>query len=163
MTWSANRVVRKLAGDPDYLTLTLHGKLAAGDICRRRYRGLNTGVELCEVDEDPLKKIKARCVAAAEEGEPARAHHPRSGPRTAGRRVVCRLTARRLRLPRARDDKIPAVARDPWRVEGALRLARMVGHLWTPIFMQPDGQSRADTGAPAILPDARVAAGRRGC
>jgi integrase len=56
------------------LTLTLDGKPAAGDTWRRRRRGLNTAVEyaveLGELEENPLKKIKVRRVAAAEEVDP---------------------------------------------------------------------------------------------
>lgn len=46
------------------LTRTLNAKPADGDTWRRRYLGLNTAVvhavERGELDENPLKKIKAR-------------------------------------------------------------------------------------------------------
>lgn len=56
------------------LTVTLDGRPAAGDTYRRRRRGLNAAVEyaleLGELGENPLKRVKTRRVAAADHVDP---------------------------------------------------------------------------------------------
>ena len=56
------------------LTITLSGQQAAGDTLRRRRRGLNTAVEyaveLGELGENPLKRVKIKRVAAADQVDP---------------------------------------------------------------------------------------------
>jgi integrase len=56
------------------LTLTVEGKAVAGDTFRRRRRGLNTAleyaVELEEISENPLKRLKAKRTATTDRIDP---------------------------------------------------------------------------------------------
>ncbi|MEV5747170.1 tyrosine-type recombinase/integrase [Actinoallomurus sp. NPDC052308] len=56
------------------LTLTMEGRRAAGDTFRRRRRGLNTAleyaVELEEIPDNPLKRLKAKRTATADRVDP---------------------------------------------------------------------------------------------
>jgi integrase len=56
------------------LTLTMEGRAAAGDTFRRRRRGLNTAleyaVELQEISENPLKRLKAKHTATVSHIDP---------------------------------------------------------------------------------------------